>query len=68
MAAIAYGQYLAHAGHGTGQIGQMIVDDIRATRRKDDREHVRTLLHVLHHFPKSHPQTASTGHPWHEVY
>ncbi|WP_193178265.1 hypothetical protein [Oricola nitratireducens] len=68
MAAIAYGQYLAHAEHGTEQIGRMIVDDIRAAQQKGDCEHVRTLLHVLHHFLKSHPQAAPAGHPWHKVF
>jgi hypothetical protein len=26
----------------------MIVDDVRAAQARGDREHVRTLLHVLH--------------------
>ena len=28
----------------------MIVDDIRASQARNDKKHVLTLLHVLHHF------------------
>jgi hypothetical protein len=31
----------------------MIVDDIRQAQRRQDKTHVVTLLHVLHHFLKS---------------
>jgi hypothetical protein len=34
----------------------MIVDDVRAAQARGDAKHVRTLLHVLHHFLKAHPQ------------
>ena len=37
-------------------IRDMIVDDVRAAQARGDRKHVRTLLHVLHHLLKSHPQ------------
>jgi hypothetical protein len=32
------------------------VDDVRAAQARGDREHVRTLVHVLHHFLKAHPE------------
>jgi hypothetical protein len=33
----------------------MIADDVRAAQRRGDRQHIRTLLHILHHFMKAHP-------------
>jgi hypothetical protein len=41
--------------HGPEKIRDMIVDDVRSAQARGDREHVRTLLHVLHHFLKAHP-------------
>jgi hypothetical protein len=32
----------------------MIVDDIRQGQRSGDKQHVLALLHVLHHFLKTH--------------
>jgi hypothetical protein len=34
----------------------MIVDDIRASQVRGDKEHVLTLLHVLHHSLRTHPE------------
>ena len=34
----------------------MIVDDIRQGQRRGDREHVLTLLHVLHHLRGRRPK------------
>jgi hypothetical protein len=42
----------------------MIVDDIRQAQLCGDRQHVLTLLHVLHHFLKSHPEAKPSSHPW----
>ena len=67
MAAIAYGQYLMNQEGGTSDICKIIVDDIRAAQQKGDRAHVQTLLHVLHHFIRSHPEAAPEQHPWHMV-
>ena len=64
IVAAAYGQYLAQQAHGTATIARFIIDDIRAAQAKGDREHVRTLLHVLHHFIRSHPEAAPDVHPW----
>ncbi|MGE0854378.1 MAG: hypothetical protein AB7O44_33080 [Hyphomicrobiaceae bacterium] len=64
IAATAYAQYLLCAPQGSELIRDIIVDDIRAAQRRDDREDVRTLLHVLHHFLRSHPEAVPTSHPW----
>ena len=68
MAAIAYGQYLLRNEEGTHAICRMIVDDIRAAQQRGDREHLQTLLHVLHHFLRNHPEAAPEQHPWHTVF
>jgi hypothetical protein len=68
MAAIAYGQYLLNKEHGSEEICRIIVADIRAAQAREDRAHVQTLLHVLHHFLRSHPEAAPRQHPWHSVF
>jgi len=62
--AAAYGEYLAHQAHGFERIGAMIIDDVRAAQARGDRVHVLTLLHVLHHFIRNHPEAAPDVHPW----
>ena len=64
MAAAALASYLLHQEHGTEKVRDMIVDDIRHAQRHGDCEHVLTLLHVLHHFLKTHPEAAPANHPW----
>jgi hypothetical protein len=64
IAAAAYAQYLLCGPHGSELIRDIIVDDIRAAQRRGDREHVLTLLHVLHHFLRSHLEAVPTSHPW----
>jgi hypothetical protein len=64
IAATALAQYLLSQEHGCERIRDMIVDDIRQGQRGDDREHVLTLLHVLHHFLKTHPEARPPQHPW----
>ena len=56
VAACALAQSLLKQEHGAERVRDMIVDDVRAAQARGDREHVRTLLHVLHHFLKSHPE------------
>ena len=68
QAAIAYGQYTLQKDHGADKICRMIVEDIRAAQRTSDREHVRSLLHVLHHFLRAHPEAVPQQHPWHTVF
>jgi hypothetical protein len=42
----------------------MIVDDIRHAEATGDKGHTLTLLHVLHHFLKTHPEAKPAQHPW----
>lgn len=64
MAAAALAQYLLSHQHGSEKVRDMIVDDIRKAQSRSDREHVLTLLHVLHHFLKTHPEAKPLQHPW----
>ncbi|MEX0345765.1 MAG: hypothetical protein AB3N20_12645 [Rhizobiaceae bacterium] len=68
IVAIAYAQYLAHEDRGLEAIRNMIIDDIRMAQNRRDKEHVRELLHVLHHFIRSHPEAAPEVHPWSKSY
>lgn len=63
-AACALAEYLMQQEHGPERIREMIVDDIRMAQERGDKEHVRTLLHVLHHFVRAHPESLplSPGH------
>ncbi len=56
IAAAALAQYLLKRSHGTERIRDFIVEDVRAAQARGDPNHVRTLLHVLHHYLKSHPE------------
>ena len=64
IAATALAEYLTCQEHGTGKIRDMILDDIRASQTRNDRQHVLTLLHVLHHFLRTHPEARPEQHPW----
>ena len=64
IAATAMAQYLLSLEHGSEKVRDMIVDDIRQAQHRGDREHTVTLLHVLHHFLKSHPEVRPSEHPW----
>ena len=68
IAAVAYGEYLLHKKHGTEKILEMIVGDIREAQSRGDRQKIQTLLHVLHHFIRNHPEAAPKQHPWHKVF
>src|SRR2546430_4980975 len=61
IASAALAQYLSKQEHGMEKIRDMIVDDIRLAQQRRDKAHILTLLHVLHHFLKSHPETLSTS-------
>jgi hypothetical protein len=56
IASAALAQYLSKQEHGMEKIRDMIVDDIRLAQQRRDKAHILTLLHVLHHFLKSHPE------------
>ena len=61
IAAAALAQYLLKQKHGPLKIRDMIVDDVRVAQARGDRQHVQTLLHVLHHFLKEHPEARPDG-------
>lgn len=56
IAAAALAQYLLKGQRGAATIRDMIVDDVRMAQSRGDAQHVQTLLHVLHHFLKAHPE------------
>jgi hypothetical protein len=62
--ATALSQYLLKEEHGMEKIRDMIVDDIRQAQQRQDKPHILTLLHVLHHFLKAHPEVCPPQHPW----
>ena len=64
IAATALAAYLSSQRHGREKVLDMIVDDIRQAQIRSDKEHVVTLLHVLHHFLKTHPEARPSDHPW----
>ena len=68
VAATAFAQYLLSCDHGTEVIRDMIVEDIRLAQRGGNKEHVLTLLHVLHHFLLTHPEARPAEHPWSSRY
>jgi NH3-dependent NAD+ synthetase len=53
---------LAEHEHVPERIRDMIVDDVQAAQARGDRAHVLMLLHVLHHFLRTHPNVLP---PWH---
>lgn len=57
-------QYLTRESGGFQKVGAMIIDDVRSAQAKGDKAHVQELLHVLHHFLRSHPDAAPEVHPW----
>jgi hypothetical protein len=64
IAACALAEYLLHQEHGPAKIRDMIVDDVRAAQARGDHQHLRNLLHVLHHFLKAHPDALPPRHGW----
>ena len=61
MAAAALAQYLLEQRRGVEIIRDMIIDAVRAAQARGDREHVQTLLHVLHHYLRDHPEARPDG-------
>jgi hypothetical protein len=64
IVATALAQYLLSQDHGSDKVRDMIVDDIRQAQQSGDKQHVLNLLHVLHHFLKTHPEAEPVQHPW----
>ena len=63
-ASTAVAAYLLSQERGSETVRDMIIDDIRRAQLRCDRTHVLTLLHVLHHFLRSHPEARPPDHPW----
>lgn len=59
--AAALGCHLLNSTNGCIQIRDMIIDDVRAAQARGERAHVQTLLHVLHHFLRQHPEARPVG-------
>jgi hypothetical protein len=53
--AIAYAEYLIHTDDGVPMLKKIILDDIAAAERHDNREKVKHLRQVLKHFVMTHP-------------
>jgi len=68
VAAAALAEYLLSQERGVDTIRDMIVDDIRRAGLKGRKSDVVALLHVLHHFLKSHPEARPAVHPWSRLY
>lgn len=66
--ACALADYLRKAPEGYATVRTMIIEDIREAQSRGDREHVRELLHVLHHFLRQHPEARPEVHPWSSVF
>jgi hypothetical protein len=64
VAATALAQYFLSRERGSEESRDMIVDDIREAQWNRNKEHVLTLLHVLHHFLSTHPEARPSEHPW----
>jgi hypothetical protein len=65
IVATALAQYLLSQEHGREKVRDIIVDDIRQAQLiEGNKEQVLTLLHVLHHFLKTHPEARPPDHPW----
>jgi hypothetical protein len=65
IAAAALAQYLLSQEHGSEKVRDMIVDDIRQAQLANcGKEKVLMLLHVLHHYLKTHPEARPPNHPW----
>lgn len=56
IAAAAMAHYLLEQERGAARIRDMIIDDVRQAQARGDRERVQSLLHVLHHFLRGHPE------------
>ncbi|MDH3453331.1 MAG: hypothetical protein OEN20_13040 [Gammaproteobacteria bacterium] len=55
MAAIAYAEYLIHTDEGVPMLKKIILDDIAAAERLQNRDKVEHLKQVLRHFVLTHP-------------
>jgi hypothetical protein len=56
IVAASMAQYLLNQSRGCEAIRDMIIEDVRVAQGRGDRDHVQSLLHVLHHFLRDHPE------------
>ena len=56
IVAASLAQYLLNNDQGSAAIRDMIVDDVRDAQHRGDKPRVQSLLHVLHHFLRDHPE------------
>lgn len=68
IAAAALAEYLLSQAHGSEKVRDMIVDDIRQAQLVRDKEQLLMLLHVLHHFLRTHPEARPPEHPWSKLF
>lgn len=61
IAAAGLANYLLCCDQGTARIREMILDDLVAAQRRDDRLHARDLAMVLRHFLASHPEAGEAA-------
>lgn len=61
IAAAGLANYLLCCDHGTARIREMIVDDLVAAQRRDDRPRTRELAMVLRHFLETHPDAGEAA-------
>jgi hypothetical protein len=66
--AAALAQYLLRGEKGPERIRDMIFDDIRAAQAAGNRSRVTSLLHVLHHYLRQHPEARPAQHPWSSLF
>lgn len=63
-AATGMARYLSRVAGGVEVVCTMIIDDVRVAQASGNREHIRELLHILHHYLKAHPEARPSVHPW----
>lgn len=61
IAALEFATYLVHRPDGAMAMKRMILDDIEAARRRDDRSRLLALKVVLHHFCRSNRRELGRG-------
>ena len=61
IVAASLAQYLLRQHHGAEKIREMIIDDVRAAQARGDSARTQTLLHVLHHFLREHPEALNAA-------
>ena len=59
IVAAELGHYLVQSDRGVPMLKRMIIDDIEAARRRHDLDHALKLRLVLHHFIRTHPESAN---------